>query len=874
MRYTHGIRALELTDEHYDNELSDHEHMVDKGAQKPKNVIEDRREVENTYDPKSDWETKDITSGGSVSKTEDTAVPAQGQDQQQLNRQQSDDALEEDERSKKQGRRVYEAEIEHGRAQDVRGSNIDTEVNQLPSSGHDGYRTSLHDLQVVPLSLVWPTASFARGSQISLPLSGTSSLATLDPSQRERLPLGASLERLMLRPETIALPDRTDNLSEHTDLDDWDRDSSSKPQDQQDRKARRPEGARNDLENPILGWTMLSGIEPKKGKARKKGGAQRAPPSPPVAPEVEAYRANVNGRNLRNKDTPQIRSVDEWVAQTSDPSAVPTSRAPASSLLPSVPESGPVPPPPLPNASSSALPPPSAPPPPPLALPSERDQSRATGAKPQTSEADLTPAALRRRATKSDMEIPSDQEYGGKPNISNKTPPDRNRVHASPLGPMPNVPPPPPPPVDDSLITETHGPFVPYHPIKARQSSSAKIGNTFTARHIRAYIHSLQVPTSTLQEFEYHLLLPNKGKETEHDPFRALFRVIHDDTHSLVDIIRISQQRIREGTMDEDLMQKRVTFWRSLLHRLNFNLAEVEQRLRAFVHFAYDSETHPFTFDQRTELLSEKLAKETRQTLRSCIDLLDKSSNSLLAEMQIVDSRRSIAEAESVSKLTELAFVFIPLSFVASLFSMQIHELDEGVSLYLFVVVAIAFVLVAYVVRLSIRSSRLLEYKSKMLLQIRDDSHIQYNQSIPTHTFLRWVGKAMGGTASKYFKDVFAVCAPLILLLAIFAAILSPIVLLWLRNISKGFTAMMTVLLLLLDMVLVYPVIVSASGTFQLNPMAIVRQIQRDHEISRKRKQKAKKRRKEKAGIDPESLDVESSDESDKDSKRASVSVE
>jgi Mg2+ and Co2+ transporter CorA len=66
-----------------------------------------------------------------------------------------------------------------------------------------------------------------------------------------------------------------------------------------------------------------------------------------------------------------------------------------------------------------------------------------------------------------------------------------------------------------------------------------------------------------------------------------------------------------------------------------------------------------------------------------------------------VDSRRSITEAECVSKLTELAFVFIPLSFVASLFSMQVHELDGGVPLYQFAPVAISVVVVAYIVRLA-----------------------------------------------------------------------------------------------------------------------------------------------------------------------------
>lgn len=112
----------------------------------------------------------------------------------------------------------------------------------------------------------------------------------------------------------------------------------------------------------------------------------------------------------------------------------------------------------------------------------------------------------------------------------------------------------------------------------------------------------------------------------------------------------------------------------------------------------------------------------------------------------------------------------------------------------------------------------------------------------------------------------------LVLVLAIFAAILSPIILLWLRNISKGFTAIVTVLLLLLDVVLVYPVVTTASGTFNLNPIAIVREIQRNLEIKRRRKETAKKRRKETAGIDPEAQGVESSDESDKDVKMRSDS--
>ncbi|KAF1847936.1 uncharacterized protein K460DRAFT_403252 [Cucurbitaria berberidis CBS 394.84] len=1047
--------------------------------------------------------------------------PDQTHEQTVENEKQLEATLGDDESVGELGDAEGGAELQHGRNQRSPETGNDVGNVQIPSPGQDEHRTSLEDLLKWPPSRVWHSPGPAGGEQILLPPSKTSSTIKLGTSEMEQLPLGHSLEQLMLQPENVALPKRKKKQAKDTDFGDWGL-VASKAKDKH-----------------VDDWGFGAWGATSKSKTRKKGKKiekQMPPLPPPIAPEVEAYRANVNrlatnfshfenvaagktrhhwsprivvhnrvepahpeviaiqepwkerqsaphyqefydtlrnvpvgcvqrtilvedltpslidllgasfqipphvfeehlegggyrttpenrdnantwhtrssaqgyssitwyrpvlplfpitsrfrarlvrdrkpslrcvydgcerrhdirlqttaniwrrslelcpepgvyhkgsetefpvgweeratiwtrdidgcrfvillldplpvtvvsestggaqtqhqhrppvlvsllrrpevlmtkARTSRAKEEPQSSNVQDWIAQASHYSVDPDSHRPESSPLPPPPETMPVQLRPLPITLSAAGLPPLPPPPPPpgiALIPVRRNQSRTTGAKIKIQEADFSPAALRRRATKPDMELPSPSSGPEDVGTSNL----RNRKRSisdsrNPRPPSVEVSRPPLPLVDEeSIVTETHGPFVPFHPIKARQSSSARIGNVFTTLHTRAYLKSLQVPTSTLEEFEYFLQRPSKGKETAHDPFRALFRVIHDDTHSLVDIIRISQQRIREGTMDEDLMQKRVTFWRGLLHRLNFSLAEVDQRLRAFVHFTYDSETHPFTFDQRTELPSEKLAKETKQTLRSCIDLLDRSSNSLLAEMQIVDSRRSIAEAESVSKLTELAFVFIPLSFVASLFSMQIHELDGGVSLYVFVMVAIGFVLVAYAGRLSIRSSRLIEYKSKVLLQIRDKSQIQYNQPIPTHTFLAWVGKAMGGIAIKSMKSFIAVFAPLMLVLAILAAILSPIILLWLRNISKGFTAVITVLLLLLDVMLVYPVVVTASGTFELNPRTMIREIQRNREMKRKRKNKTKKRRKEKVGIDPESLDVESSDESDKD---------
>ncbi|PSN65955.1 hypothetical protein BS50DRAFT_401893 [Corynespora cassiicola Philippines] len=409
---------------------------------------------------------------------------------------------------------------------------------------------------------------------------------------------------------------------------------------------------------------------------------------------------------------------------------------------------------------------------------------------------------------------------------------------------------------EETQDSESHGLFVPYQPVRNRSSSTPSYGNTSPVFQMSKTIENPNL-LSTLDEFERFMQLPGKGKEKQNDYFGALLRAVHDDTLGLMTIIRVSLRRIREGTLNEDLMQKRVTFWRILLYQLTSSLAEFDQQLQDFAHFAHDLDVQTFSSDERSELPSEKIAKSTREMLQGCINLVEKSSDSLRAEMQILDSRRSIAEAESISKLTELAFIFIPLSFVASTFSMQIHELDGGVSLYLFVVVAIAFVIMAYAIRLSIRSSSVLDLKTKTVDRIREDSHLNYNEPIPTHTFLAWIGTAAFSglqSATKYFIRVLA---PFVLVSAIIAAILSPIVLLWLRGIDKGFTAVITILLLLLDGILVFPVITNSADKFKIEYRALFREVQKHLEEKSRQREKAKRKLKKRTGNDLEALSVE-----------------
>ena len=290
-------------------------------------------------------------------------------------------------------------------------------------------------------------------------------------------------------------------------------------------------------------------------------------------------------------------------------------------------------------------------------------------------------------------------------------------------------------------------------------------------------------------------------------------------------------------------MQQRVTYWRKLLHRFNSSLAEVDQQLRSLIHFQNDKELFYLGGNQRTELPSERLARDTSHTLKNCLNLVEGSSTALLTEMQIVESRRSIAEAESVSKLTELAFVFIPLSFVASLFSMQVKELSDGVPLYVFTVAAIATVFIAYAMRLSIRSSRLIEYKTQILGQIHAESHVPHNQPIPTRIVLGWlhttIGRFLLGTTTKVFVVIF----PFVLVGALVATLLSPIILLWLRGIDRGFTIVITILLVFSNAILFIPIAKFGYQSLGTSPMDMIRDFRRWRRESQRRRAKSKKKR-------------------------------
>jgi hypothetical protein len=114
---------------------------------------------------------------------------------------------------------------------------------------------------------------------------------------------------------------------------------------------------------------------------------------------------------------------------------------------------------------------------------------------------------------------------------------------------------------------------------------------------------------------------------------------------------------------DDNAIQARLPAWRKLVCSWRYLMTKWGPCLKETSEF-FGQAPEKATLKPKYDSLAdghERLARRVETTFQS-----------LMSTMSIIESKNAIAQAESISKLTELAFIFIPLSFASSLFGMQI----------------------------------------------------------------------------------------------------------------------------------------------------------------------------------------------------------
>jgi hypothetical protein len=250
---------------------------------------------------------------------------------------------------------------------------------------------------------------------------------------------------------------------------------------------------------------------------------------------------------------------------------------------------------------------------------------------------------------------------------------------------------------------------------------------------------------STLTSFNDYLDIGGDEQEAQFGILSPLFGIIRKDLLGFVKLLHKILDSINSEILDDTKMEDRLTIWRQIITRAELELPEIRASLVEFFMFL----PQPGIINPAPKAKSEE-SFVNNEEFQECLTEVDRTlerlqtvSRSLTSNMALLDSRRSIAEAQNVTRLTELAFLFIPLTFAATLLGMQIDQFENRVPLSTFILLGVLFTGLSYGVRLTIRSFwfRAIVERSKESIKIYADRQQQPVQRgyVPTSMFLRWL---------------------------------------------------------------------------------------------------------------------------------------
>lgn len=273
-----------------------------------------------------------------------------------------------------------------------------------------------------------------------------------------------------------------------------------------------------------------------------------------------------------------------------------------------------------------------------------------------------------------------------------------------------------------------------------------------------------------------------------HDPIIILLRIVEHDTRVFLRSLEWALDDICNDSLDEFLLTRRLSDWRKLMSEFEKEIPAISTRLEHFVHFVFGSKRSNQLPNEVNEIVQTVRDNATRVKTR-----LDEAYADLRVDMQFNESRRSMNETQTVTRLTELAFVFIPLSFCASLFSMSIRELGDGVPVWIFIITALVMVSIAYGVRILVGSELLSNSIRRSFERFWEITGVKPSDSdkAPMFTIVRFtvqeIWKSVRASLLIGTAGSIALTAPLVI----------PIVFMWTStNMDRGFKTVVTLFLL------------------------------------------------------------------------------
>ena len=318
--------------------------------------------------------------------------------------------------------------------------------------------------------------------------------------------------------------------------------------------------------------------------------------------------------------------------------------------------------------------------------------------------------------------------------------------------------------------------------------SSATVfkGNILSEQQFSWLHRQLTETSSTASEF--NSWLHSQTKQSQQEPKDVLFGLLWMVNCDILGFLRSATnllEDVRHSSEDEDTLQRQLNHWRSVLSRLQLELQEIRRSVQSFTCF----------IEKRGLIRNNNIFLHMNETLMQVDELFKESQKSyegLRADIALLENKRGISQAESVGKLTELGFLFLPVSCVAALFSMQVKELEEGVPLNSFIIAAVVTLSIAYLGRLLVRSAMIHGWIKEISSKIRTHSKLSNSHPLSTRAVISWI------FSSDFLSLVGAVVRRVVtyfLPLILFALVILPILFVWNhKGLDSGYKAVLTLL--------------------------------------------------------------------------------
>lgn len=189
------------------------------------------------------------------------------------------------------------------------------------------------------------------------------------------------------------------------------------------------------------------------------------------------------------------------------------------------------------------------------------------------------------------------------------------------------------------------------------------------------------------------------------DPFYAITDLFHFCAFSEIQFMNLMEAKIKEDTDHISLMKQSPTLSNLLYCQeiIQSHLSHLQKTLKIIKcsggpFWPRAEKDHPHqskkVLEVKTRLLEdyEQLVERAEVLLEQC----SKGMDVIMSNVMLAESKRAILQAQSVVKLTLIAFFYIPLSFTCSFFSMDIKGFEQTIDrIWLWFAVSVPLLLIS-----------------------------------------------------------------------------------------------------------------------------------------------------------------------------------